>query len=172
MRFHSFSTREKKRSNERNFSSLISALPDHHITYYIKYGLHFIRFGFTPAQTTTSSLEKFFKKKLRLRQGTVSYLAYRVLRERREKIFFSFFSLYLLGLGSNFVSCSSFSLSNVEQLARNVNARAQLRRVFGRVVALFSDIHIYLYSKREKERERKKLDVDDVCLGERDRLWL
>ena len=64
--------------------------------------------------------------------------------------------------------CSSFSLSNVEQLARNVNARAQLRRVFGRVVALFSDIHIYLYSKREKERERKKLDVDDVCLGERE----
>ena len=65
---------EKKRDRTRNFSSLISALPDHHITYYIKYGLHFIRFGFTPAQTT-SSLEKF-QKKLRLRQGTVSYLAY------------------------------------------------------------------------------------------------
>ena len=50
--------------------------------------------------------------------------------------------------------------------------RARVRRVFGRVVALFSDIHIYLYSKREKEREREKLDVDDVCLGERDLLWL
>ena len=69
---------EKKRSRTRKhpLPSLISALPDHHITEYIQYGLHFIRFGFTPAQTTTSSLEKFQKKRLRLRQGTVSYLAY------------------------------------------------------------------------------------------------
>lgn len=63
--------------------------------------------------------------------------------------------------------CSSFSLSNVEQLARNVNARAQLRRVSGRVVALFSDIHIYLYSKREKERgERNWMSMMCVWVRE------
>ena len=63
-------------------------------------------------------------------------------KETREAIFFFFLSLSF-GFGIQFcVVCSSFSLSNVEQLARNVNARAQLRRVFGRVVALFSDIHI------------------------------
>ena len=100
------SRREKEeRSNERNFSSLISALPDHHITHYIKYGLHFIRFGFTPAQTTTSSFfEKFFKKKLRLRQGTVSLFSIcRVLkRERREKRFFFFFLSLSFGFGIQF----------------------------------------------------------------------
>ena len=66
--------------------------------------------------------------------------------------------------------CSSFSLSNVEQLARNVNARA--REEFLGALLRCSPIYIYLYSKREKEREREKLDVDDVCLGERDLLWL
>ena len=34
-------------------------------------------------------------------------------------------------------------------------------------------IYIYLYIKREKERERKKLDGRvDVCLGERDLLYI
>ncbi len=85
----------------------------------------------------------------------------------REAIFFSFFSLYLLGLGSNFVLCSSFSLLNnvaFARYARNVNARAQLRSFWARCCCC-SPIYIYLYSKREKERERKKLDVDDVVFG-------
>ena len=47
-----------------------------------------------------------------------------------------------------------------------MNARA--REEFLGALLRCSPIYIYLYSKREKEREREKLDVDDVCLGERE----
>ena len=87
-------------------------------------------------------------------------------RETREDFFFFFLSLYLLGLGSNFVLCSSFSLSNAEQLARNVNARAQLRRVFGRVVALFSDIYLLYIKERKKEKERNWMSMMCVWVRE------
>ena len=52
--------------------------------------------------------------------------------------------------------CSSFSLSNVEQLARNVNARAQLRRVFGRVVFV---VLRYTYICIVKERKKEEREI-------------
>tara|TARA_Y100000739_G_scaffold120179_1_gene103446 strand:- start:269 stop:409 length:141 start_codon:yes stop_codon:yes gene_type:complete len=45
-----------------------------------------------------------------------------------------------------------------------------MRRVWGRVVVVLRCIYLYIKREKERERERKKLDVDDVCLGERDLL--
>ena len=95
-------------------------------------------------------------------------------KERDERRFFFLFSLslYLLGLGSNFVVCSSFSrLNNVAfaRYARNVNARAQ-RRVWACCCCCCSPIYIFsCISKRE--RERKKLDVD-ACVWVRETSFL
>ena len=100
---------EKKRSNEKKHPlSHPSYQHSPIITHSTKNnGLHFIRFGFTPAQTTRS-LEKF-SKKLRLRQGTVSYSVCCVLkRELREEIFFFFLSLSF-GFGIQFC-CVPLSL--------------------------------------------------------------
>lgn len=64
--------------------------------------------------------------------------------------------------------CSSFSLSNVEQLARNVNARAQLRRVFGRVVfVVLRYTYICIVKERKKERERNWMSMMCVWVRER-----
>lgn len=63
--------------------------------------------------------------------------------------------------------CSSFSLSNVEQLARNVNARAQLRRVFGRVVfVVLRYTYICIVKERKKERERNWMSMMCVWVRE------
>jgi len=92
----------------------------------------------------------------------------------REAIFFFFFLSLSFGFGIQFCVVFLF-LSFKQRRFREVCAQRECARAeeefLGVLLLLFSDIYIFVY-KREKERERKKLDVDDVCLGERDLLWL
>ena len=82
----------------------------------------------------------------------------------REAIFFFFLSLSFV-LWDPILCCVFLFLS----FKRNIT-RAQMRRVWGRVVVVLRCIYLYIKREKERERERKKLDVDDVCLGERDLL--
>ena len=63
--------------------------------------------------------------------------------------------------------CSSFSLSNVEQLARNVNARAQLRSFWARCCVVLRYIYICIVKERKKERERNWMSMMCVWVRER-----
>ena len=49
--------------------------------------------------------------------------------------------------------CSSFSLSNVEQLARNVNARAREESFWARCCVVLRYTYICIVKERKKERE-------------------
>ena len=90
-------------------------------------------------------------------------------KERVERRDFFLFSLYLLGLGSNFVAF--LFLSFKRNITRARFLRAQRARacvvVLFVVRVLFSDVCLYI-SKRERERERNWMSFD-VCLGERPR---
>ena len=63
--------------------------------------------------------------------------------------------------------CSSFSLSNVEQLARNVNARAREERVWARCCVVLRYTYICILKERKKERERNWMSMMCVWVRER-----
>jgi len=65
------------------------------------------------------------------------------------------------------VLCSSFSLSNVEQLARNVNARAREERVWARCCVVLRYTYICIVKERKKERERNWMSMMCVWVRER-----
>jgi len=64
------------------------------------------------------------------------------------------------------VLCSSFSLANVEQLARNVNARAREERVWARCCVVLRYTYICIVKERKKERERNWMSMMCVWVRE------